>query len=962
MKFKQILSNILIAFLGVSLVFAQNGKITGTIIDDETGEAMLGATIMIVGTSNGASADLDGKYTLSSIAPGIYELKASFIGYAAQTIKEVEVKAGQTTIINVRLAVPKGGNELETVTVTADALKNSEAALLTVQKNSTVVLDGISAEQFSKIGDNDAASAVRRVTGVNIEGGKYIYVRGLGDRYTKTTVNGGEVSGLDPNRNTVQMDLFPTSLLDNVVVYKTFAPNLYGDFTGGYVDIATKEFPETMTFQVSLSLGYNTQSSFNNEFLTHESTGAEWLTFPGTGRDIPSIVSGGIVNRSAAESNNALANQLRDQTLSFGSFQTQTTSPFLNSNFSLAFGNQYQVAGGNAFGVIIGLNHQRSFEHYSADNDGEANVWKLQGLNETALNRELGTNDTRSVENALLGALVNLSYKLPNHKFSLNLMRNQSTQKEGRNQIGRKASDDPSEVFYTNRLDFQERALSTLQLKAKHVMPSFNKLEIDWLASYSRAIFDQPDLRFLTWVVRDNGAGTARTQPSTGLLPIHFYRDMGENSYNGKLDFTLPVATSKIKFGAAYLAKDREYRENQYQLDDGSGGNLLFANNDPSDADNILTNIFSADNTSATAVAITDTYEAENNYDANQTVFGAYAMVELPLTSKLKVITGARYEKTQINFASFGDYILGGNTISAFEENTLLDNNDILPSVNFIYNLVKNEDGKKDMNLRVSYNRTLARPTFRELAPVVTFDFVGGFLQRGNPNLRRSLIDNVDLRWEYYTRPGEIFSVSGFYKRFQDPIEPVINAAVASTTIIQTWENLADANFYGIELEARKKLDFITPSLANFTLGANFTYIFTEVELTEEQKTFVESVNSINNDNTRPLNGQAPWVVNTSINYQNDAIGLKSGLVFYMNGPRLSTVDLANNHIFERPRPNLRFNISKDFGQFNVRFSANNLLNPEYLFDTEYNGTDYIFQNSRRGRTFSIRIKYLLQK
>jgi hypothetical protein len=236
-------------------VFAQNSTLRGSIIDDENGETLIGATAQLVGTTEGAMTDIDGKFSFTNLKPGTYAVQFTFVGYQTQKVENVVLTAGQVTILDVRLKTES--TELEEVIVSAELIKDNEAAILTMQKKSSQVMDGISSRQFSANGDNDAAAAIKRVTGVSVEGGKYVYVRGLGDRYSKTSLNSAEIPGLDPNRNTVQMDLFPANLIDNMVVYKTFSPEIPANFTGGYVNISTKEFPEQFTMQFSASAGYN---------------------------------------------------------------------------------------------------------------------------------------------------------------------------------------------------------------------------------------------------------------------------------------------------------------------------------------------------------------------------------------------------------------------------------------------------------------------------------------------------------------------------------------------------------------------------------------------------------------------------------------------------------------------------------------------------------------------------------
>jgi len=329
---KRLLSCLSLVF-AASILFAQTGTITGKVIEAESGFEVIGGNVVIQGTTNGNSTDLDGVYTIK-VEPGTYNLECSYIGFETTVIENVVVKAGEVTQTDVQLG--ESGIDIDVdITIVGKRVNNSEAAVLAIQKKAPVVLDVMSAAQIAKSGDNNVASAVKRVTGVTVEGGKYIYVRGLGDRYSKTTLNGATIPGLDPNKNTVQMDLFPTNLIDNIVVYKTFSPNLPGDFTGGYVDISTKDFPTTKTISASASIGYNTLATFNSNFLSYEGGANDWLGFDDGTRAVPDVIknSGVPTADRGANVNASQAMQLTNATKAFSNnltFQNQTPLPNYN--------------------------------------------------------------------------------------------------------------------------------------------------------------------------------------------------------------------------------------------------------------------------------------------------------------------------------------------------------------------------------------------------------------------------------------------------------------------------------------------------------------------------------------------------------------------------------------------------------------------------------------------------------
>ncbi len=335
----------IVAFVGFG--FSQNGSITGNVIDKDRGETLIGATIIIEGTTTGTTTDFDGNYTLKGLTPGTYSIVCSFISYEPIKVTGVEVKSNTPTVINFSLREATIG--LEEVVVSARAVQKTEQALLTLQRKSANVLDGISAQQISRLGDNDAAGALKRVTGISVEGGKYVYVRGLSDRYSITTLNKAEIPGLDPNRNTVQMDLFPSNIIENMVVSKTFSPELPGSFSGGYVNIVTKDFPEKFTFQLSMGMGYNSNSNLKNDFLLYKGGKTDWLAFDDGTRAMPNEAKGQI---PYLYENDAKLTQI---TRSFSKqMAPEQVNSFLNQSYSISMGNKKELLGRD-LGYLVSL-------------------------------------------------------------------------------------------------------------------------------------------------------------------------------------------------------------------------------------------------------------------------------------------------------------------------------------------------------------------------------------------------------------------------------------------------------------------------------------------------------------------------------------------------------------------------------------------------------------------------------
>ena len=928
---------IICALLFTSILYSQEGIIRGKVIDKSTGEELIGATIYLDGTTTGTITDFDGNFSLD--APfGTHTIVCSFISYETIKITDVKVITDEVTILNFQMGTATLG--LEEVTVEAKQIRRTENALLVLQKKSATVVDGISAQQMSRMGDSDAASSLKRVTGVSVQGGKYVYVRGLSDRYSKTILNGAQIPGLDPNKNTVQMDLFPSNLIENMVVYKTFAPNLPGDFTGGLVNVVTKDFPEKYTFQFSTSIGFNPQANLNSDFLTYEGGNLDWLGMDDGTRDNPiSDLENDIPDYPLDK------DRLDEVTRSYNKImEPETKTSFIDHSHSISVGNQIDFRG-KPLGFIAGLTYSRGFNYYE---DGNKERYKLLEEGGTSLDNEQRLSDELGEEEVLLGAMFNTSLKLSNKsKIGLTLIRNQSGTSSARSLYGTRNSDEIGMYYETRTLQYIERAFSSAQLRGEHHLSSLKDLELQWLTSFTLSQQDEPDLRFFSnsYYPSEEGDAQYQIEQSKYDLPTRYYRDMLETNFDNKVDFTLPFtafgAPSKFKFGASYVYKYREFNDSRvvywFQFPghtyNGSVTDFLSDENIGQSAEAYI-------NDGRYGVYIQDGTEEKNSYTADQSVLGSYLMVDMPVFEKLRVITGVRFETTTMNVESKDSKKAKGE----------LDDNDFLPALNLTYSV------NDKMNVRAAYTRTLARPSFRELAPFESFDFAGGETWVGNPELERTQIDNYDIRWEYFMQPGEIYSVSGFYKTFHNPIEVVDNPIAVNPEI--TWRNVEEATVAGFEIEARKNLDFI-PYLHNFRIGANYTYVHSEVSISEEELAGMGE----DADDTREMMGQAPYIFNGYLGYKNDSIGFSANLGYNITGEKLAVVVKGlTPDIYEQPFASLDFTMSKKFGEhISLKFGIKNILDESRDELYIYNGKEYTYKSYSSGRKFSLGFSYLIK-
>ncbi|MCB0295561.1 MAG: carboxypeptidase-like regulatory domain-containing protein, partial [Calditrichaeota bacterium] len=451
------------ALLGQS---GDSGTITGQLVDAQTGDPLIGANVLIDGTLLGASTDLDGLFVVTGVPAGTYTIVVDYVGYAQTRIEAVEVKAGESARLS--LAMAPEAIQGDVVVVEARLLENTDASLLKKRQKAAAVSDAISAEEISRSGSSDAADAMSRVTGASVVGGKYVYVRGLGDRYSNTQLNGAELPSADPDKKAVQMDLFPSNLLDNIVTQKTFTPDQPGNFSGGIVNIGTKSFPDGFTLKFSTTSSYNTRSTFSDNILTYPGGDLDWLGMDDGTRDIPDLLADPditIPNVGEARNNAALAQELDAFSKAFNPVMAPTTrSGPVNQSYAFSVGNNISLFG-RPLGYIGSISYSRKFDAYE---DGEVGGWQLTGrVSETdSLKDNYRFSDRQGSEEVSWGGLATLAYKPhPGHEISLNYMHSQSGESKSRYLNGILLRDlSPSDTFETRVLGYTERNIRSFQL------------------------------------------------------------------------------------------------------------------------------------------------------------------------------------------------------------------------------------------------------------------------------------------------------------------------------------------------------------------------------------------------------------------------------------------------------------------------------------------------------------------
>ncbi len=536
---------VLILFISISSVLnAQNGIIRGTVFDGVNGESLPGVTIYIESNSQGTITDLDGKFNLS-VAPGIYDVRISFISYETVKIESVNVKAGEVTLLN-NVGLNEATFEIASAVVTAKAIRNTETALVALKQKSPNLFDGISAASLRKTGDSDAAASVKRITGVSVSDGKYVYVRGLGDRYTKTVLNGVDIPGLDPDRNTLQMDIFPSNIIDNIIVYKSFSVDLPADFTGGVVDIELKDFPEERRGSVSLSAGYNPNFHFNSDYLTYEGGKTDYLGFDDGTRSIPATSDIPFFSEAIADPNGETGLRYKEILSGFNStMAAQKKTSFMDYDFGVSYGDQKPLKN-VTIGYNLAFSYKNNTEFYENAEFGRYGL--ASNPNETELVLRSQTVGNYGVNNVFLSGLAGFAIKTKSSKFRINYIHLQNG--ESKSGIFDFTSRDVGSEFdaFQHTLLYTQRSLSNLLIDGKHSFYD-SKWEVIWKLSPTISKIEDPDIRFTRYAY---GATDLVIGTESGF-PERAWRNLEEINLGGVLHFTRKFKfneqDAKFKFG-----------------------------------------------------------------------------------------------------------------------------------------------------------------------------------------------------------------------------------------------------------------------------------------------------------------------------------------------------------------------------------------------------------------------------
>ena len=911
------LTTIPLLFVTFFAVAQSSGRATvGGIVKDDTGAPIPGVTVVAMrgeAEPSVAVTGMEGEFSISDLAPGVYSVEAVLDGF--QPVRtEVKLVTGQSLAVAFKL-VPAFG---ETVEVVAEAAKTGEVSVLESRRESAVVSDAISSEEIRKTPDSSAASVVERLTGVTLVGDKYVFVRGLGERYSGTTINGSAMPTTETEKRVVPLDLFPAKLLDSVNVVKTYTPDKPGDFGSGVVEMTTVQFPQNTSLKVSLGTSY-VGGVTGGTFRQYSGGLSRWGS---GGQKLPSSVPSEFLQRKSILNPSGFTPQ---ELATIGeAFVGDWTGREISAadpgtDFALTFGTTVGRLGLVFSGVSTrGYDEVDEIQRYFGFDVGDDliayNDYDLQSAKETAS----------------VGLVGNLSYRLSDsNRFFLNTVLTRDASSEDRLQEGLQTNSGGEIRDF--RVRYQLEEIRSARLSGEHNLagPGIGSL-VEWSLTSSGATNDS-NLRENIYREASDGVFEMQTGfADSGKLE---YFDLDDEIEQGGLSYTAFYASGaevsgSLKGGISRLDRNRDFAARRFRF--------VTSNHQQFDLSGTPDDIYTAESIRPDGFEIREITGVNDAYQAAHTIDAAYAMGDATF-GKWRVIGGGRYEMSEQSVTTFNPFD-AANAVEA-----VLENNDVLPSLNVVYQV-----GSRT-NLRGAYGRSLNRPEFRELSPFAFTEVAGGRSVAGNPDLQQATIDGLDLRWEHFPREGEVVAASVFVKKIDSPIERVIQP---TSDYRQSFVNADHADLWGLELEFRRALDVIRPSLQHWSVNTNFTYVDSKVVVGEHQLSNVTNAE-------RSLEGQSDLIGNVALQFYQPAWGTMFRVLGSYTGERLADVGARGlPDVFEQPFTSFDLVLSQSFGAFapglELKLAAKNLLDQKREF-TQGSEIQRVFDP---GRKVSLSLSY----
>ncbi len=906
--------------------FAQKGKIEGKVTDSKTGSKLSGVYISVDGAKSAVASNTDG-YFVITVDAGKHTIKLTSVGYGSKEVTDVEVAENQVLNLDIQMdAVSR--TETEVTVRSSTAKRETISSLIAYQKNTPVVAQVISAEAIRRSPDKNTGEVLKRVPGTSIQDGKYLVVRGLADRYNQAMLNGILLSSTEPDRKTFSFDIIPSAMIDNIIVNKSFIPELPGEWAGGLIQVNTKDVPAKNFLSVQVGTGFNTQT-IGKDFYTYQGGSTDFLGFDDGTRSLPSNLPLKATFESLSSAEKTL--YAKDFKNIWGTEKNSVNVlPVLNQSFQINGGFNTRLSDKTKLAAILAVNYNRTNKRTQYEN-------QINSFQNNTPDLSFNYFNNKYSQDILAGALANITLQIGNNsKISFKNLLNINTTDYATLRTGKEFDNSISESgdnIRATELAFKANTFFNTQLSGDHNLTKLGA-KFHWFGSFN--ILDQyiPDQRRLQYTqdVTLPGSPYLATIGQSGLSQKSGSRYFGYlNDYiytaGGDLSKTFKIndQSQTIKGGYFFQVKDRLFDSRPFAF-------WLPANNKtlrelPADQIFASQNFGNGtDNKFALNELPGDTYR----YLANSILNAGFLQFDNQIGNKLRMVWGLRVEDF--------DQLIG----SVRKSDARFVNSkktDYLPGVNLTYKV------NSTTNVRVSGSQTVIRPEFRELSTFQFYDFDLGATVAGNTGLLRTKVSNFDLRYELYPRAGELFTLGIFYKYFENPIELYFNNQAGAASSSYNFLNAKEANSFGAELEFRKKLDF-NEALKNFTLQGNFSYIYNRV-------TGVGG-----GGEERPMQGQSPYLVNASLQYDVEKYGLSTTLLFNQIGRRIAYVGGSDQPpIWENPRPVLDFQVGKKIlkSKGELRLNVADIFNKQAIF---YNDLDGNKKYNEGADAFAIKRKY----
>lgn len=881
----------------------QYGNISGKLSDSTSAEPVVWANIMVSNTNLGTTSDLSGKFEIKNIPTGTYDIIVSCIGYSRKVLKNVKIEENKTFIINL-LLTPELIQSQEVV-IEANTINNSELAILQAQKKANRIQVGISSEQIKKSSDVIASDVMRKIIGVSIVDNKYIYIRGVSDRYNNAFLNGVRLSSTEVDKKSFAIDLIPANFIENIFVAKSSTPDIPGDFAGGVVQINTNDFPTERLFKFSFGSSWNALTT-NKNFTRYTPGPKDWLGYDNNYRTIPKNFPE-TLNGLSQENKNELALLLNNDLWSLKNIRAP-----LNSNFQICYGNSHNIFEKH-LGYIFNLTYRKS---YSNANIGIADY------DDSGLRYQYSGNKYKDY--VMLGGLANVSLKFSNyHKIGFkgvfsNVGEDAIVMLEGLN----------------NFLQNQERLISmqyvsrktlNLQIEGEHYWERKENISMQWRVSGSTSENNEPDHRRIIYAKSlelpdSKFEAQIPYNTSSPNSSSRFYSNSNDNNRNFEFSISFPIYKLKIKLGGLLSKSERIFKARNFVY------TMPVYNPVLTQLD--INNLFKYENIGhITGLQFDEYYDRRNRYEVSQDLLSSFIMLDLKQSifkQNLRIVGGFRIENSH-------QKLFSGN-LQNEDINTEFKSIDFLPSINTIFNF------DQHTNLKLAYSRSINKPELREIAPFSFYDFSTKLTTYGNPNLKNAIINNYDVYLEFFPALDELISIGYFYKYFINPIEKIVVPTVALAGE-RTFKNAPKAINKGFELEIKKNLAFLGTYLEYSSVSINYSKINSIVVLDKIK---------------RPMQGQSPYIINLGLYFTEPELKTSINLFYNKYGRRISeAATVYTMDVIEKPGQFVDIVITQPlFNRYEIKLSGKDILQNRQVFIQDNKEVKTI----KTGATYSISI------